>query len=377
MPAVAKDKDRPRRTARLLTVEDWEKAARQRLSRAAYDYFRSGADDERTLKRNVRAYREWVIWYRVLRDVSERSLTTTVLGQEVRSPILIAPTAYHRMAHPDGELATARAAATRGTILVASTLATTTLEAIAEATPAPKWFQLYVHKDRGFTRALVERAEAAGYDAIVVTVDTPVLGRRLRDERGGFNLPAGLRMENLVAAVQAGEGESPAAEAAQASMLASYVAERHDASLGFDDLAWLRELSHLPVVVKGVVRADDAARCVAAGVAGIIVSNHGGRQLDGAPATIEALPGVVEAVEGRAEVLVDGGIRRGTDVLKALALGARAVLVGRPVLWGLAVGGEEGVAAVLELLDAELARAMALAGCARVEEIDRSLVARG
>lgn len=357
-----------KKVARLLTVDDWEKAARRKLPRAAYDYYRSGADDERTLRRNERAFRRWVIWYRVLRDVSRRSLATTVLGQEVASPILVAPTAYHRLAHPDGELATARAAAARGTILVASTLATTSLEEVAEATPAPKWFQLYVHKDRGFTRDLVLRAEAAGYDAIVLTVDTPLLGRRRRDERRGFCLPEGLRMENLVAAL----ADAPA----DGSMLAAYVADRHDASLTFDDLAWIRDLSHLPVVLKGVVRADDAARAVDAGIAGIIVSNHGGRQLDGAPATLDALPGVVAAAAGRVEVLLDGGIRRGTDVLKALALGARAVLVGRPVLWGLAVAGEEGAAAVLELLEEELSRAMALAGCARTEDVDRSLVAR-
>lgn len=373
---MGKSDDRPgeksggkaRKTARLLTIDDWEKAARRKLSRAAYDYYRSGADDERTLRRNERAYRRWVIWYRVLRDVAQRSLATTVLGQEVASPILVAPTAYHRMAHADGELATARAAAARGTILVASTLATTSLEAVAEATAAPKWFQLYVHKDRGFTRDLVQRAETAGYDAIVLTVDTPLLGRRRRDERGGFCLPEGMRMENLVAALADAPDDG--------SMLAAYVADRHDASLTFDDLAWVRAQSHLPVVLKGVVRADDAGRAVDAGVAGIIVSNHGGRQLDGAPATLDALPGVVAAVAGRAEVMLDGGIRRGTDVLKALALGARAVLVGRPVLWGLAVGGEEGVVAVLSLLEEELSRAMALAGCARIGDIDRSLVAR-
>ncbi len=357
-----------RKSGRLLTVDDWEKAARQKLPRAAYDYYRSGADDERTLRRNERAFRKWVIWYRVLRDVSSRSLATTVLGQEVASPVLIAPTAYHRMAHPDGELATARAAAARGTILVASTLATTALEAVAEATPAPKWFQLYVHKDRGFTRELVERAEAAGYDAIVLTVDTPLLGRRRRDERGGFSLPAGLRMENLLGALV----DAPA----DGSMLARYIEDRHDAAMTFDDIGWLRGLSHLPVVIKGVVRADDATRCVDAGAAGLIVSNHGGRQLDGAPATLDALPGIAAAIGGRAEVLLDGGIRRGTDVLKAIALGARAVLVGRPALWGLAVAGEEGVTRVLELLDQELSRAMALSGCARIEDIDRSLVAR-
>jgi len=364
---VSKRAGKSKKEGRLLTVSDWEAAARKHLSRTAYDYFRSGAEAERALARNERAFRRWVVWYRVLRDVAERSLSTTVLGHEVRSPVLIAPTAYHRMAHPDGELAMARAAAARGTIMVVSTLATTSLEEVAESTPAPKWFQLYVHKDRAFTQSLVERAEASGYEAIVLTVDTPLLGRRLRDERNAFCLPEGLRMENLVSAIEGAPEDG--------SMLASYVAGRHDASLGFDDIAWLRSLSHLPVLVKGVVRADDAAACVDAGAAGVIVSNHGGRQLDASPATLDALPGVVQAVGERCEVFLDGGIRRGSDVLIALALGARAVLVGRPALWGLAVDGEAGVTQILAQLDEELSRAMALAGCARLADIDRSLVA--
>lgn len=365
---MSKRAGKSKKARRLLTVDDWEAAARERLTRSAYDYFRSGAEAERALKRNERAFRRWIVWYRVLRDVAERSLATSVLGHPVATPILIAPTAYHRMAHEQGELAMARAAAARGTVMVVSTLATTSLEDVAEATTAPKWFQLYVHKDRDFTRSLVERAEAAGYEAIVLTVDTPLLGRRLRDERNAFALPQGLRMENLVAAIEGAPDDG--------SMLASYVAGRHDAALGFDDIAWLRGLSHLPVVVKGVVRADDAARCVDAGAAAIIVSNHGGRQLDAAPATLDALPGVVQTVGDRCEVYLDGGIRRGTDVLVALALGARGVLVGRPPLWGLAVAGEEGATQVLAQLDEELSRAMALAGCANLADIDRSLVAR-
>jgi 4-hydroxymandelate oxidase len=365
---VAKRAAKSKKAGRLLTTKDWERAARVQLSRNAYDYFRSGAEAEQALKRNERAYRRWVIWYRVLRDVAERSLATSVLGHEVASPILIAPTAYHRMAHPDGELAVARAAAARGTVMVVSTLATTSLEEVAESTPAPKWFQLYVHKDRAFTQSLVERAEAAGYEAIVLTVDTPLLGRRLRDERNAFCLPEGLSMANLVAAIEGAPDDG--------SMLAKYVSGRHDASLGPDDIGWLRGLSHLPVIVKGVVRADDAVRCADAGAAGIIVSNHGGRQLDSAPATLDALPGVVQAVGDRCEVYLDGGVRRGSDVLIALALGARAVLVGRPVLWGLAVDGEAGVTQVLAQLDEELSQAMALSGCARIEDIDRTLVAR-
>jgi 4-hydroxymandelate oxidase len=353
---------------RLLTVDDVEAAAASVLPREAYDYYRSGADDERTLRENRRAYDDWEIWYRVLVDVAERSLATTLLGVDLAAPILIAPTAYHCMAHPDGERATARGAAAAGSLYVVSTLATTTLEDVAAASAAPKWFQLYVHKDRAFTETLVKRAEAAGYGAIVLTVDAPILGRRLADERNLFTLPPGMVMANLPA--------SPPVHGEEKSMLARYVANRHDASLTWKDLDWLKGLTALPILVKGIVRADDAARAVDHGAGGIVVSNHGARQLDGAPASIHALPGVVASVAGRCPVLVDGGIRRGTDVLKALALGASAVLVGRPILYGLAVGGEHGVARVLAILQHELSTAMALAGSPRIADIGNDLVRR-
>jgi 4-hydroxymandelate oxidase len=358
------------RIAAMLTLHDFERAAHALLDPSALGYFRSGADAERTLRANERAYRRWEVWHRVLVDVSAIDASTTVLGTPVPSPVLIAPTAYHRLAHPDGEAGTARAAARAGTVMIVSTLATTALEDIAAAAPgATRWFQLYVHKDRAFSTELVQRAAAAGYRALVLTVDTPVLGRRLADERQGFALPAGMRMENL-GPLLAGANSS------EASMLARFVASRHDASLSWRDLDWLRSLSPLPLVLKGVVRADDAARAASAGVDGIVVSNHGARQLDGSPATLDALPGVVEAVAGRLEVYLDGGVRWGTDVLKALALGARAVLLGRPILWGLAVGGEAGVSAVLACLDSELRRAMALAACPTLASIDRDLVKR-
>jgi 4-hydroxymandelate oxidase len=355
---------------RLLTVDDFEAAAATVLPRMALDYYRAGADEERTLRENRRAFRRWEIWYRVLVDVAERSLDATLLGAGVSAPIVIAPTAYHRLAHPDGELATARGAAAAGALYVVSTLATTRLEEVSAASSAPKWFQLYVHKDRGLTRSLVERAEGSGYRAIVLTVDAPILGRRLADERNGFSLPPGLTMANLTS--PAGLG----ATLEEQSMLARYVASRHDASLTWDAVDWLRGLTSLPVLVKGIVRGDDAARAIDHGAAGVVVSNHGGRQLDGAPASIEALPGVVAAVAGRCPVLFDGGVRSGTDVLKALALGAAAVLVGRPILWGLAVGGEEGVARVLSLLQHELSTAMALAGCRSLADIGPDLVRR-
>lgn len=359
--------DAKRKTRKLLTVRDFERLARQRLSKPAYDYFRSGSEEERALARNEEAYRRWVVWYRVLVDVAERDLSTTVLGIPVAAPILIAPTAYHRLAHPEGELATARAATVAGTVYVVSTLATTALEDVAQESAGPKFFQLYVHKDRGFTRELIERAESAGYDALVVTADTPLLGRRLRDERNGFCLPDGLVMSNLAHLAGPTDG----------SMLARYVAERHDASFTWKDLEWLKSLSHLPIVLKGIVRVDDAVRAADEGVAGVIVSNHGGRQLDSAPATLDALPGIAEALRGRCEVLMDGGIRSGADVFKALALGARAVLVGRPVLWGLAAGGEDGVVSVLRLLAEDLSKTMALAGTRTLADIERTMVALG
>lgn len=355
---------------KLLTVDDFEERAKKVLPKMTYDYYRSGADEERTLRANRKAFRRWEIWPRILVDVSELDLRATVLGCEVAFPILVAPTAYHRLAHPEGEAATARGAADAGTIFILSTLSTTAIEEVAAASAGPKWFQLYVHKDRGLTKSLVDRAQGAGYLAIVLTVDAPILGRRLADERNDFALPEGMSMVNLAQYAQ------DASQAAEGSALGAYAASRHDASLSWNDIGWLRSITSLPLLIKGILRADDAARAADAGVEGIVVSNHGARQLDGAPPTIEALPQVVDAVAGRCEVLMDGGIRFGTDVLKALALGAKVVLVGRPVLWGLAVDGAAGVTRVLALLRDELSTAMALAGCPNLASIDRDLVQR-
>lgn len=355
---------------KLLTVDDFEERAKKVLPKMTYDYYRSGADEERTLRANRKAFRRWEIWPRILVDVSELDLRATVLGCEVAFPVLVAPTAYHRLAHPEGEAAAARGAADAGTIFILSTLSTTSIEEVAAASAGPKWFQLYVHKDRGLTKSLVERAQGAGYLAIVLTVDAPILGRRLADERNDFALPEGMSMVNLAQYAQ------DASQAGEGSALGAYAASRHDASLSWNDIGWLRSITSLPLLIKGILRADDAARAADAGVEGIVVSNHGARQLDGAPPTIEALPQVVDAVAGRCEVLMDGGIRFGTDVLKALALGAKVVLVGRPVLWGLAVDGAAGVARVLALLRDELSTAMALAGCPNLASIDRDLVQR-
>ncbi len=356
--------------AALLTPDDFENAARGRLSKMAYDYYRSGADEERTLAENRAAFDRYRIWYRVLVDVAERDLRTSILGTEVSMPVLVAPTAYHRLAHEGGEIASARAAAAAGTIFVLSTLSTTSIEDVAKAAPGPKWFQLYVHKDREFTRSLVARADVAGYRALVLTVDTPLLGRRLADVRNGFGLPEGLTMANL-------ENTMPAsAIEGGASALARYVASRHDASLTWRDVEWVCSLSKMPVVLKGIVRADDAARAVDAGARAIIVSNHGARQLDGAPATLDALPEIASAIQGRIPVMLDGGVRVGTDTLKAIGLGANAVLLGRSILWGLAAYGEAGVLRVLDLMREELSRAMALSGCPNLAAIDGSLIRR-
>ncbi len=353
-----------------LNLHDLEQLARARLPQMAWDYYASGADDEVCVRRNVDAFAEIKLYYRVLVDVANRSLETTVLGQRTSMPILVAPTAFHRLAHKDGELASVRAAGDAGTIFTLSTLSNTAVEQVTAAATGPVWFQLYVYRDRGATEALVRRVEAAGAKALVLTVDAPLLGRRERDVRNGFALPPHLAIENLY---PAGYARLPGQTGD--SGLAAYVADLLDPTLTWAAVDWLRSLTKLPLLVKGIVRADDAKRAIDAGAAGVVVSNHGGRQLDASPATIDVLARIVDAVAGRGEVLLDGGVRRGADVIKALALGARAVLVGRPVLWGLAANGREGVVTALGILRRELDLAMALCGCPDVASITRDLVA--
>jgi 4-hydroxymandelate oxidase len=355
-----------------MNLRELEELARERLTQLAYDYFASGAHDEHTLRENVAAWARIPLHYRVLAGVGERDTSAAVLSAPVRMPVLVAPMAFQKLACEEGELATARAASRAGTVMVLSSLSNTRIEEVC-AVGGPVWFQLYVYRDRSATAALVARAEAAGVRALVLTVDAPLLGRRERDMRNRFHLPPGMRVENMTAAGHGDVEEQREAE----SGLAAYVAAKLDPSLGWKDVAWLRSITRLPVIVKGLVRPDDARRAVDAGASGVVVSNHGGRQLDGAPPTAAVLGPIADAVAGRIDVFVDGGIRRGVDVLRALALGARAVLVGRPILWGLAVGGEEGALGVLETLREELDHAMALAGCARVEDATRELVAPG
>jgi len=342
-----------------------EEAARARLDRAAYDYVAGAAEDEVTMAANVAAWSALAIRPHVLRDVSSVDTSTVLLGTPVAAPVVIAPSAMHGLVCDDGEAATARAAAEFGTVMTLSLAANLSLEEVAAVCPAgPRWFQTYIHRDRGFTRELVQRARDAGYTAIVLTVDSPVLSRRARDIRNAFAPPPHLRVPNMPV--------PPSGHAPEADLMV--LAAAFDPAVTFDDLSLPTEWSGLPVVVKGLVRGDDARRSIEHGAAGVVVSNHGGRQLDGTIATARALPEVVEMVGGSATVLVDGGIRSGTDVLRALALGADAVLVGRPVLWGLATGGAQGVAIVLNMLGDELARAMAFCGATHVSEIDRDLL---
>jgi isopentenyl diphosphate isomerase/L-lactate dehydrogenase-like FMN-dependent dehydrogenase len=349
-----------------LNVWDYERLAEDRLGPGPWSYFAGGADDERTLRWNLEAYGRWLLRPRILCDVTDVSTETTVLGTQVALPVLVAPVAFQRMAHPDGEAATARAAASAGTVMCLSTIATASPADVAVAAPgAPRWFQLYVFKDWGLTSALVQQAVDAGYSALVLTADTPYLGRREGPLRTGFAIPDDVRI--------------PAVDAARGGGLQPFSLHEHfdlfSPAVSWRDVERLNELSGLPVVVKGVLTAEDARLACEHGAAAIAVSNHGGRQLDGVPGTLDALPEVVEAVEGRVEVYLDGGIRRGTDVAKALALGARATLAGRAVLWGLACGGEEGARHVLELLRDEIRLALSLLGCTSPEEIRREHVA--
>jgi len=348
-----------------------ETMARVSVPRSTFDYIAGGAEDEVSLRRNREAYDKWALRPRILTDVSKRDTRAVVLGERVTMPILAAPTSFHALVHPDGEVATARGVAAAGTIMVASTISTKPLEEVAAAVEAPRWFQLYVYKDRTVTEELVQRAVKAGYKALCLTVDTPVLGRRERDERNAFTLPPGFGIANLKAV-----GLDGMPQVDGGSVFAKYVADLLDPSLTWDDVDWLKSISPLPLVIKGIMTAEDAALAVDHGVAGIVVSNHGGRQLDSTLGTLDVLPDIVAGVHGRVEVYMDGGVRRGTDVAKAIALGAKAVLVGRPILWGLALGGADGVQAVLDHLRIELDAAMALTGRTSIKDLDASLVQR-
>ena len=347
-----------------INVAGFEEAARELLDPGAYGYFAGGAGDEWTLAENVDAFRRWRLRPRVLVDVGATNAQTTVLGTPVSLPVLVAPTAFQRLAHVDGEPAAARAAARAGTVYCLSTLSSVTPAELAQAAPdGRKWFQLYWSRDRGFTRELLAATADAGFEAVLFTVDFPAAGRRERDIRARFRLPADLPTPNVPRPLDTEDFHGRLGEIV-------------DPTLTWHDLEWYRDECSLPLLVKGVLTAEDALLAAEHGADGVIVSNHGGRQLDGTPASLDVLEEVIEAVADRVEVLLDGGVRRGIDVLVALALGAQAVLVGRPAIWGLAVGGEDGVARVLELFRAEVELGLKLLGCPSPDDVGRNAVAR-
>jgi 4-hydroxymandelate oxidase len=342
----------------ILTLDEFEQWARAAMPGPVYEYVAAGAADEHTLRRNPAAFEPILLRPRVLVDVGILDTSVELLGQRLPHPVLLAPAAYQRTMHPDGELATARGAAASGTTVVVSTATTTPIREVADVATTPLWFQLYVQSDREFTRDLVQEVEAAGCRALCVTVDTPALGARNRMARAQFALPPGLSTRHLYDVTNRLRG----------------IITPEKVTLTWADIEWLRSIATVPILLKGILDPDDAERAVAAGVQGIVVSNHGARNLHTTPATIEALPAVADRVAGRVPVLMDGGIRRGTDVLKALALGARAVLIGRPYCYGLAVGGAAGVARVLEILLEEFRLAMKLTGRSTIGAIDRGVL---
>jgi 4-hydroxymandelate oxidase len=346
-----------------ICLADYEPLAKTKMSAMGWEYINAGAADEITERWNKEAYQRIRLNPRVLVDASKLNTRVTLFGHEHAFPILLAPTAAHSLTHREGELATARGAGAAGTAMVLSSFSTTSLEEVAAVAKSQLWFQLYAQADHGFTRDLVQRAEAGGYRALCLTVDTPISGPRNRETRAGVKLPP---LPNLKGFTGVGSGVRTGSLEIFSGVL--------DATLTWKDLEWLCSFATIPVLVKGVLNPDDADHAVKAGVSGIMVSNHGGRNLDTLPATIEALPHVADRVAGRVPVLVDGGIRRGTDVLKALAFGANAVLIGRPYLYGLGAAGESGVTNVINILQREFQMAMVLTGRANIGSIDRSVI---
>ena len=380
------------RLARSHSIADLRRLAKRRLPRAVFDYADGAAEDEVTARRNEAAFEDYELLPRVLRDVSSVDLSTTVMGTPVSMPVLLAPTGMTRLFHHDGETAAARAAHRAGVVYTLSSLSTVSIEDLAAASDGPRWFQIYVWKDRGLVREFFDRCRAAGYDALMLTVDMPVLGQRERDLRNGMTIPPSLTLGSALDAALhpswwwnfltkprigfanvAGKGDAGHGDL---TALWTYINTQFDPSVTWRDLEWMIGEWNGAFAVKGVLDPEDAARAASLGARGIVVSNHGGRQLDHSPASLDALPAVVEAVAGRAEVILDGGIRRGADVAKALALGARACAIGRAYLYGIGAGGEQGVDRALELLRAELRRALALLGCASVTALGPEHVRR-
>jgi L-lactate dehydrogenase (cytochrome) len=390
-----------RRLSRCACVEDMRAMARRRLPSGVFDYVDGGAEGEASLANNVAAFGRIGLRPRVLRDVGEVDTTATVLGRAVPFPLVLAPTGFTRMVDPAGELAVARAAAAARLPYTLSTLSTRSIEEVAGASDGRKWFQVYVWRDRGLVKEMLERARVAGYEAIVVTVDTAVLGRRERDVRRGFTLPPKIGLDtvidgvrhpawawqlirnepivfaNVAAAASTSPDSTAPADGSDPVTLSDYINSQFDPALSWADIAWFRDVWAGPILLKGIQGVDDACLAADAGVDAVILSNHGGRQLDGAPAPIDLVAPVSDALAGRVEVICDGGIRRGSDIFKALALGADACMIGRAYLYGLAAGGEAGVSRVLDDLASGLRRTMTLCGTTRVNEIERAFVTSG
>jgi len=366
-------------------IEDFRAVARRRLPRMIFDYLDGGSDDEVTLRANRTGFGKYQLMPRVLRDVENIDLATTVLGQEVDLPLLISPTGQTRMFHHGGEMAVARAAARAGTIYSLSSVSSTSIEDTAAASPDPKWFQIYVWRDRGVTKEFIARCRDSGYHALCLTVDLSTHGNRERDLRNRLSFPATLNLKTVTDVLRhprwlyhyltgsrieiANVVNSPRVQLPDSGNLMEYVASQFDPTVTWEDAAWMIDQWGGPFLIKGITSPEDARRAVDIGASGIIISNHGGRQLDTSPPAIEMLPEIVRAVAGRAEILIDGGVRRGTDVIKALALGAQAVMIGRPYLYALAAGGEAGVERMFDLFRAEITRDMALLGCPKISDI--------
>ncbi len=370
-----------------LNIADLRVAAARRAHRMVFDYIDGGADDERTLARNCAAFADYDLLYRVLVGVDAIDTSMTLLGTKISTPFFLSPTAGNRLFHTEGERAVARAADAAGTIYSLSTLSSVSIEEIAALTSGPKWFQLYVWKDRVLVKEMMDRARAAGYRALILTVDFPIAGNRERDPRNGFTIPPAYGPKQIWNgckrpawawdfATSSPIRYANLSEKTAAVSLASFVAQQLDAGFSWVDAEWLLGEWNGPAVIKGVVRADDAQRAVATGFNAIMVSNHGGRQLDSSPAPIDVLDDIVQAAGASAEIICDGGVRRGADVLKALALGAKAVSFARPYLYGLAAGGEAGVRRALDLMTQSVRRDMALLGVRNVAGIDRSFIRR-
>ncbi len=379
-----------RRLARSATIEDLRRIARRRLPRGVFDYIDGGAEDERTMKANAQAFRDLTFSPRVLRDVSQVDTSSTLLGRPLSVPLVLAPTGFTRIAHPDGELAVARAARRAGVPYALSTLGTRSIEEVAAVGSDRLWFQVYTWRDRDLVAELVRRASESGYEALCLTIDTAVLGRRERDVRRGFTLPPKvgpstifdgifhpgwswqfLTSEPILFANVVGRGVGDGRDAIS---LAEYVGQQFDPALSWDDVDWLREQWKGPIVLKGIQSVEDAVIAVDHGVEAIAISNHGGRQLDSAPATLDLVEPIAGAVGGKTEIICDGGVRRGSDIIKAIALGADAVMVGRPYLYGLGAAGEAGVDHVLAGFASEMARTMALIGAPTTKDLDPSVL---